>query len=190
MNYFSANLRPRTSEHAQGGRLCDAYVELKDEIAAYLSNKVGLTSGDAEDCVQTAFEKIMRLGDEQLRQIKNEKAFLYRTAYNAAIDLVRRSQVGSKHVEQVSRDGLRLVDGVDPYRQAAAKEELGTLVRMLEKMPEKRRQLVLMNRVQLLSYAEIGRRVGLSESAVRKHVNRALSDLMKVLRVKTGGSRG
>jgi len=49
-------------------------------------------------------------------------------------------------------------------------------------MPVKRRRMLVLNRFDGLTYAEISRQSGLSQSAVKKHVMKALTDFNKALK--------
>lgn len=44
-------------------------------------------------------------------------------------------------------------------------------------MPARRRRVLVLNRIEGLSFAEIARRLGLSPTAVKKHAARAMADL-------------
>jgi len=175
--------------HPIAEQLSRAYLELNGEIANYLVRKLNLSPQAAEDSVQSAFESALRMGAEKLSEIKNARAFMYRTAYNAGVDYCRHAQVGQRHIDDACVDTQKYVESVDPFRNVSVKQELDVLVTALKNMPKKRQKLIIMNRVQGLSYAEISRQLSLSETVVRKHVNRALSDLLNVLRVRTGESR-
>lgn len=182
----NVELESRRSARPNIEKLCRAYDELRVEITAYLTNKLGLSFSESEDVVQSAFEKAIQLSEGELDKIKNARAFMYRSAYNAGVDYCRHAQVGRRHVEQVCEEPRRFVDHVDPSREVSSKQEMNIVLSALRKMPEKRRKLILMNRVQDLSYAEIARRLGLSETVVRKHVSRAVSDLLSTLRIRSG----
>ena len=47
----------------------------------------------------------------------------------------------------------------------------------LRTMPEKRRRIFILNRLEGLSYTEIARRTGIGRTAVTKHVARATADI-------------
>ena len=175
--------------HPVVDQLGRAYVELNGEIASYLVRKLNLSPQAAEDLVQGVFENALKMGTQKLSEIKNARAFLYRSAYNAGVDYCRHTQVGQRHVDDVCVDSQQYVESVDPFRNVSVQQELDVLVLALNNMPKKRQELIIMNRVQGLSYAEISRKLSLSETVVRKHVNRALSELLTVLRVRTGESR-
>jgi RNA polymerase sigma-70 factor (ECF subfamily) len=189
LNIHQEHLSPKQMRHPVVEQLSRAYLELNGEIANYLVRKLNLSPQAAEDSVQSAFESALRMGPDKLSEIKNARAFMYRSAYNAGVDYCRRAQVGQRHVDDASVDTQKYVESVDPFRHVSVKQELDVLVTALKNMPKKRRKLIMMNRVQGLSYAEISRQLSLSETVVRKHVNRALSDLLNVLRVRTGESR-
>jgi len=189
LNIHHDNLRPRLARHPVVEQIGRAYAELNDEIAIYLRRKLALSPQASEDVVQAAFENALNMTEEKLEAIKNARAFLYRAAYNAGVDYCRHAQVGQRHVDETCLDSQKHVENAGPYRNVAVKQELDVLVSALEKMPEKRQKLVIMNRVQGLSYAEISRQLSLSETVVRKHVNRALAELLAALKLRTGESR-
>jgi len=189
LNILSTKLPSKELRHPVVESIGRAYAELNDEIANYLIVKLGLSSEAAEDAVQAAFERALRLGNDKLAEIKNARAFLYRASYNAAVDYCRHANVGKRHLDDTCIDTQKHIESIDPFRNVSVNQELDILVSALKKMPKKRQKLIIMNRVLGLSYAEISRQVSLSETVVRKHVNRALSDLLNILRVRTGESR-
>ena len=69
---------------------------------------------------------------------------------------------------------------------AVGRQFLGLISSALWSMPHKRRRLLLMNRVDGLSYAEIARREGLSATVVKKHVAKALAGCQQALREHDG----
>ena len=60
-------------------------------------------------------------------------------------------------------------------------ERFRILAQALERMPLKRRRLVLLNRFEGLSYAEIGEQFGMSAENVRKHIERTLAECLRAL---------
>ena len=184
MTQSNANKSINSKIGLDAGLLHDLYQLHKPELCVYLIRKLGFTVPDAEEVVHIAFEKIIKMSVQQLSEIKNARAFLYKAVYNVAIDSRRHSSVGQRYVENLSFDFSRQVDERDPCRSSEANQDLRTLVEVLKRMPKKRRKLIVMNRFDGLSYAEISRRVNLSETVVRKHVTRALADCMSALRIK------
>ena len=63
------------------------------------------------------------------------------------------------------------------YPPVGVEMRLEKISEQILKMPLKRRQILVMNRFEHLSYAEISRKIGITEAAVRKHIKRALQDI-------------
>ena len=161
----------------------DIYIRYRSELCQYVIRKVGVSQIEAEDVVQNAFARIAEI---DFHSIQNHRAFLYKTSYNIAIDLKRHGQVRQKHVEQVTSHDLPTVEELGPERIFEGSRQLGIITGALWGMPKKRRQLLMMSRFEGLSYAEIARRVGLSETVVRKHISKALADCQKALQADCG----
>jgi RNA polymerase sigma factor (sigma-70 family) len=162
------------------GFIRELYVLHREELCRYLMRKNRLHLSEAEDVVQTAFARFAAMENPQ--SVHNPRAFLYRIAINLSVDLQRRNHVQDKYLEANCSDDDMGAPG--PERVVEGRQRLGILSRALWGMPKKRRQLLLMSRFDGLSYAEIARRVGLSETVVRKHVNNALADCHKALMSK------
>lgn len=125
----------------------------------------------AEDVLQSAYLRAMeyRAG---ARPILNTDAFVARTAVNLAIDERRRRKrrdedvVVADHVE-VS-DNLPLQDEV-----LQARERLTRLKAGLQRLSPRTQEVFLLHRLEGLKYREIADRLGISVSAVEKHVAKA-----------------
>jgi DNA-directed RNA polymerase specialized sigma24 family protein len=74
-------------------------------------------------------------------------------------------------------DDADRIDDRTPERVLESKERLSVLAKAILAMPAPRRRSLLLNRLHGLSCAEIARRTGYSESAVKKHIAVALADL-------------
>ncbi|MCX2802469.1 RNA polymerase sigma factor [Microbulbifer thermotolerans] len=164
--------------------LGDYYREHHRELCRYATHKFGLSEMEAEDVVQSAFARFAPLHDTA--EMENARAFLYRAVNNASIDLLRRNQVRSNFAQSALEDPEREIDAVSPERIATGRQLLKLISRALWGMPQKRRRLLLMNRVDGLSYAEIARREGLSATVVKKHVAKALAACQAELRANGG----
>ncbi len=161
----------------------DVYVRHHTELCRYVINKVNVSNDEAQDIVQAAFTRVIEM---DFSDIKNPRALLYKTSYNIAIDQKRRGGVRQRHVQAVVDSGANLVEELNPERIHDGKRQLGLVVSALWGMPKKRRRLLMMNRFDGLSYAQIARTVGLSETVVRKHVTKALLDCQKALQAQAG----
>lgn len=155
----------------------DMYVKYRAELCQYVMKSVGVGQAEAEDVVQTAFAKVSQI---ELVTIRNSRAFLYRTCRNIAVDVKRRAQVRQKHVDVVAHSGSS-IDELAPERIVDGERDLKVVSQALWEMPQKRRKILIMSRFDGLSYAEIARREGLSETVVRKHISKALRDCQRAM---------
>jgi len=160
------------------------YREYHQELCRYVVSKFGLSHGEAEDVVQEAFTRMApKFHSEGIAHVR---AFLYRSVHNASIDALRKGQVRESYAQAVQAEPENEYDNLSPERVAVGRQFLGLISSALWSMPHKRRRLLLMNRVDGLSYAEIARREGLSATVVKKHVAKALAGCQQALREHDG----
>ena len=74
-----------------------------------------------------------------------------------------------------------MADDISPEQIALQGERLRVLQQTIAGLPRKRRRVFVLNRVHGLSYAEIAGRENMTESAVSRHVFRALYDCQLAL---------
>jgi RNA polymerase sigma factor (sigma-70 family) len=159
------------SDGRQPAELEDIYLQYNEELCRGVIKKFSLSRTEAEDVVQTAFIRYT----ESTTPVVNPRAFLYKTCSNISIDQIRRRDVRNGYARSVAEMEFESVGEIGPERRMEARQRLDIISRALCTMPEKRRKLLMMNRFDGLSYAEIARRVNLSETVVRKHIAKALA---------------
>ncbi len=161
-------------------RIREVYSLYRDELCHYLARQYALDPAEAEDVVQAVFARVAETNI--VLTLDNPRAFLYKMAANTCIDHKRRDKVRTNYQTLVvESDEERELDYADPAREAEADQQLRIVSEALKTMPDKRRRLLLMNRLDGLTYAEIARREQLSETVVRKHIFKALADCQKAL---------
>ena len=184
MTRFSAKPGARSTRGAaaapdgsvQANVLVRLYREHWRELCRYLAATFGPGPPEPEDVAQLAFARVAAHRD--FDAIENPKAFLWRTAHNIAVSEKRSQSVRRRRVDEVVQTGLAAEgDDFTPERVLVAREQIAAVSAVLEAMPAKRRRLRVLNRIEGLSFAEIARRTGLSQTAVKKHVARAMIDL-------------
>lgn len=121
----------------------------------------------AEELVQETFAKL--LGQPP---VEHSPALLHRTARNLAFDHLRAQKVRHRHAERFRDDEQASLPATDEAAETA--EEWRSLVKILERLPARTRQVFLLNRVDGETYAAIARMLGISTSAVEKHMMRAM----------------
>lgn len=69
-------------------------------------------------------------------------------------------------------------EGPSPERAYLARERLAQAVSVIAKLPPRTREIFVLHRFEQLTYQRIGRELGISVSAVEKHIMGALRALM------------
>ena len=144
------------------------------EVCHFVGRRFGSGPPEPEDIAQIAF---VRMGELPLsREIENPRAFLFRIASNVALD-ARRQQASHRRSLTTVEAAMAAANDIGPVaeRVLLAREELTFLEDVVRGMPERHRSYLLANRLDGLSYAEISRRTGASQSLVRKTVEEALA---------------
>lgn len=133
----------------------------------------GASNVDAEDLVQ---EAVLRLHAYTHRggQVRDESAFLVRTAMNLAVDARRHARADRYEPQPVEE--LKLVDlSPTPDEICEAEQRLLRMKATLDRVSPRTREIFFMHRLQGFSHAEIGRRLGITKSAVEKHIASAVT---------------
>lgn len=174
------SLRSCVPSPPQHQALTSYYREYKSELCNYACNRYGLSTQEAEDVVQLTFERVTGIVNSE--EIRNVRAFLYKSVANASVDLLRRRSVRENYIKVADTNPDNELDDSGPESAAQSQQFLDIIKSALWAMPGKRRRLLLLNRVDGLSYAEIARRENLSETVVRKHVAKALANCQTAVR--------
>jgi len=145
-----------------------------DELRNYLTYRCG-DSDLATDLVQEAYIKVWEKGLEY--QGEKTKSLLYKVANEAWISQYRKRGSAEKYrMELQWTEEHNSTEDKLHYQELKERYE-----RALARLPEKRRVVYLLSRVDHLSYPEIAQRLGLSVKAVEKRMKGALQDLRQLL---------
>lgn len=162
-----------------GRNLKQLFVNYRAEIQTYLVKQ--LQDVDlAADLTQETFLRYAQQPDGSA--ILQERAYLYRTARNLAIDHLR-----AKHRQQTRSTPNEVLAGIAEDRPSLedatdAKERLSLLEGIVEELPLRTRQILILIRIEGRSYSQTAELMQLSISAVQKHMNFALRYMASRLR--------
>lgn len=139
------------------------------ELVGYLERLLG-ERGAAEDCAQDAGLRLIESSRREPLRLRQPRAFLFHVATNLARDQLRR------RVTQAAAFAALPTEVSAPAADAvaAAREEIAQVHRALGELPLRPRQVLLLARVEGLSHAEIGARLGIAAKTVENHLGRAL----------------
>jgi RNA polymerase sigma factor (sigma-70 family) len=135
----------------------------------------GTKQQDAEDLVQ---EAVLRLHvyTRSGRDVRDPTGFLIRAVRNLTIDARRRAH-GELYVATPVEE-LELIDlSPGPEEAVAAQERLIRMKNALDQVSVRTRAVFFMHRLQGLSHGEIAARLGVTKSAVEKHIASAVTIL-------------
>ena len=134
---------------------------------------------EIEDLRQDVYVRVHQAGGRQIP--KSAKALVFHIAHDLLIDRIRHEQVVP--IEAVADfDELEIaIDTPSPDRNVIARDELRRLEAVLDKLPPRAREAVILGRIEGLSGKEIAERMGITAAAVSVHLAngiRALGDLL------------
>lgn len=130
--------------------------------------------GDREAAADLVQDTFLRYAAARPVGLDNPRSFLWRVLGNLVLDLQRSLRRRGRHddVDAMTDD---LVDPrPGPEQVLASRQQLRLLTRALAELPEDCRAALLLNRLEGLSHAEVGQRLGISASMVSKHIMRGL----------------
>jgi RNA polymerase sigma-70 factor (ECF subfamily) len=135
----------------------------------------GLSIGDAKDCVQEVFARVVKKGD--VGGLENPQGYIFKIANNLLKDRSRRRITAQTDKHQDINDALLFCERPSQDRILAGRQELELVKKAILKMPPKVQRVFVLNRFEGLKYREIAGVLGMSISAVEKHMMTALKRL-------------
>lgn len=168
------------SEPSQRADFLRVFLSQRSQMEALVSRKVGCRA-TAADLVQDLFLRFWRRPHVQVEELST---YLLRCARNMAIDHLR-----SESSRNRSEGGLleeQLSEPSAPEAALAARYDLQQVDLALRSLPERTRHIFLLNRVHGRTYGEIAKAMQLSQSAVEKHMMRALDACKASLNTPVG----
>ena len=145
-------------------------------LRAYLSKRFpGLP--DHDDLVQEAYMRMLRV--ENPDRLTHPKAFLFTTARNAAIDLLRRlrSQPPNPVTDPEGLVQLALLDTPPTVMETLERRQRReALLRAMAMLPERCREVMLLRYLDGLRGKEIAARLGISLGTVKGHLLKGVRD--------------
>lgn len=136
---------------------------------------------DAEDITQEVMMKLWR----QIENIERSyvKAWLLRVTRNLCIDYSRRRRDYSLDDQNMESDGVQIAELIDPQanpeKEAINRDSLENVLKILNQLPEKMRNIVIMRDIQDLTYNLIAEAMDLPINSVKVYLHRGRKYLMK-----------
>ncbi len=150
-------------------RFLQVFLAQRGRMESLVSRRVGCRA-TAADLVQDLFLRFWRKPQVEIEALDS---YLMRCAGNIAIDHLR-SEGARERVNDNLPEPLELPQESQPQAALEASSDLRRIEAALRELPERSRHIFLLNRIHGRTYGEIAKVMGLSQSAVEKHMMRAL----------------
>lgn len=160
-------------------RLASMYLRYRGDLVEFVRRKFGPGPPEPEDVAQAVFLQLASSSSTAL--IQSPRSFLLKAAQNVVLDYHRSKARRRDFVGELQRRVGDNVSDLDPERVVAGEERLRRLVGVLGRLPARKRQMVLLNRIYGMSCEEIGQRMGVSSEAVQKQIERVLRECLTAL---------
>jgi RNA polymerase sigma-70 factor (ECF subfamily) len=158
-------------------RLVEAFREHEHDLIRFLAARLK-SIFVAQDLSQELYLKVRDL--DSAEPVRNSRAYLFRMASNLAIDHARGEARRAELLAE-AQDFLGSRDEVaTPEQQVIARDELARLERAMAEVPPLSRKIFYLSRFEEKSQREIAEIVGLSPTAVFKHIRKVVDLLARV----------
>lgn len=114
-------------------------------------------------------------------QVENVERYLFRIAHNVLASRYRYQAVRGTAYQVELDPGNEPADELSPERITLGRLELERMTAAVQNLPPRAQTAFLLHRVRQMTYPEIARHMGISRSAVKQLVLRALTQIIEEL---------
>lgn len=147
------------------------YLDHQSELQLHLARIVDCPEIAAE-LVQESF--IIFFRESKKQTIDHPRGFLFRVAKNLAYDHIKHRKVTENYAQKNDQSVLPHNEFPSAEKLVAIDERLEAIKRILEELPLRTQEIFILNRAYGMTYTEIANEFGISDSAVEKHMAKAL----------------
>ncbi|MDH2151527.1 RNA polymerase sigma factor [Sphingobium yanoikuyae] len=173
MDEYALGIRGSNEGRMSEGGLKRTFLDLRPALTRYLLMR-GLSQEDADDLIQDMY---LKLESYQGGPVGEPSAYLYRMAHNLLLDRRRSAARRIRREEEWSAGGTGVVSHIDLRPSAEegliARERLKVITNALRVLPERTRDIFWRFRIGGQTQKVIAGELGVSKSAVEKHLYRA-----------------
>jgi RNA polymerase sigma-70 factor (ECF subfamily) len=120
---------------------------------------------DVDDIVQEACMRVWEAHD-----VKSPKAFLFATARNVALDILRRRKIIDFSPLPETELPFVFEEGPSPDEATARNQELMILTEAIQSLPDRCRQVLTLRKIYGMSQKHIAAHLGIAEHTVESQV--------------------
>lgn len=142
--------------------------------------RILMSEEDAEDVAQDIFIKLLDMPHIWQNGEDVDKGFLYTITRNQVFNIIKRKTLERKYQVNLYKESYEFEEfGIEDNLYAKEIDLITTYV--VEQMPDQRRKVFKMSRVEGKSAAEISVELNISKRTVERHIYMALGELKKYL---------
>lgn len=149
------------------------YSEYKHKVYFFVRKYVQRDE-DVEDIVQDIFVHVWKHTDKILDPSAIE-AIIFKTSKQEVANFYRKNKlvmISSDHHEIPETE-----DEAATTEEFLIEEQISKIETLLDKLPEKTKELFIRHKIEKLSYSHLARENKISKVAIGKHINKAISFL-------------
>lgn len=151
-------------------RLLTAYLQQRKALHRFLVRRTGCSEA-ASDLVQDVWVRLIQAAQEAA--VDNPRAYLFRIAANLVLDL-RRAETRRPAAEEGDLLLALPDEAPGPEAAVAARRQLYSLQAALRDLPDRRRRIFLLSRLDGVPHRVIAAELGISVRSVEKDLRKAL----------------
>ena len=162
--------------------LMDAYLERRQDLVRFFAGRLNSVAA-AEDLIQDLFVKVQAVDADT--EIHNPSAFLHRLASNLMLDRLRQGRRSRAREDawyetrRSSVGGVDVVDEPSAEDRLVAHQRLERLTEAIETLSPRTREAFVLHKLNGMTHGETAEAMGISRSAVEKHIIGALKVLLR-----------
>lgn len=146
----------------------------REALRRYFLRRVG-DAQEADDLTQEVFVRIIRKSD--MEAVENPEGFLFRAALNLLRDRSRQARTANAFIAEITSHMGDNFEVLSPERVLDSKQVLRTVLKALDNLDPRMRNVFILYRLEGLKQTEIAAMYGISLSSVEKYIVKCQSYL-------------
>jgi RNA polymerase sigma-70 factor (ECF subfamily) len=169
----SSRSRASEPQESRNQRLSAWFAHWRRPIRHWLSTRSSVPAADVDDLAQEVFLRLLRYGDAT---VDNPQGYLFRIAANVANEWRERARHRQPH-DPAWLDELPMEPRDEPHIIAARRSALEHVRAVVQTLPARQRQVLLLHVNEGLTYKQIAERMRITYRVVLRDLTRAYSQL-------------
>lgn len=149
--------------------------EYGSALHAFFVRKVGVE--EAQDLVQEVF--LCLHSRSVCERVENVERYLFKVAHNVLASRYRHRAVRGADYQVPLDEGHEPADELSPERILLGRSEYERLLKAIRNLPPRAQTAFLLHRFRQMTYKAIAKHMGISRSAVKQLVLRAMSRIVE-----------